>query len=229
MSDLDALQAVIGYRFSNPDLLRVSITHRSYRSVDPYCDDYERLEFLGDAVLGLVVSLKLYQELDLPAGDLTKRTSQVVSRAACDRVARGLGFDRFVRVGPAASIDGTAIMSNSIEAVIGAIYLDGGLSASTDFVLRHFGELLTGAVSEGVENPKAMLNEMFLKERNAAPTYRVVESTGPDHAPTYVVEAMFESEVLGRGSGKSKREAESAAAREAVEKILHLDGNSSRE
>lgn len=218
--DLTAVQAVLGYRFSNPALLATALTHRSYRSVNPSLGDYERLEFLGDAVLGLIVSEKLYNDLDLPAGDLTKRTSQVVSRAACERVARKLGLDQFVQVGPAASIEGTSILSNVIEALLGAIYLDGGLTPSVEFVHRHFGDLIAGALLEGVENPKALMNEMFLKERKAAPTYRVVETSGPDHAPTYIVEAIFEDKVLGRGSGRSKREAEASAARNAIESLL---------
>lgn len=220
MNDLGPVQDILGYRFSDPDLLLTALTHRSYRSVDSNCGDYERLEFLGDAVLGLVVSQRLYRDLDLLAGDLTKRTSQVVSRAACKRVSRSLGLDRFVRVGPAASIEGTSILSNVIEAVLGAIYMDGGMDPATEFVNRHFGDLIIAAEASGVENPKAMLNEMFLKEKQAAPTYRVVESSGPDHSPTYVVDAVFDDRVLGRGSGRSKREAEAQAARNALETLL---------
>jgi len=220
LSDLAALEDILGHRFSKPDLLLTALTHRSYRSVDAACGDYERLEFLGDAVLGMVVSQKLFRDLDLPAGDLTKRTSQVVSRSACEGVARRMGLDRHVRVGPAATIEGTSILSNVIEAVLGAVYLDGGLDAATEFVYRHFGDLIASAILEGVENPKAMMNELFLKERKAAPTYRVVETSGPDHAPTYVVEAIFEDKVLGRGAGRNKREAEAAAARNAIESLL---------
>ncbi len=220
LTDLAAVQSIIGYTFSDPNLLLIALTHRSYRSLDLNGGDYERLEFLGDAVLGLIVSEKLYRDLDLPAGDLTKRTSQVVNRSACERVAQNLGLDRHVRVGPAASVEGTAIMSDVTEAILGAIYLDGGMDPSIEFVHRHFGVHLTGAVTEGIENPKAKLNEMFLKEHKAAPIYRVVETSGPDHAPTYVVEAMFETRVLGRGAGRSKREAESEAARSAIEQLL---------
>lgn len=218
--DLTAVQSIIGYRFVDPQLLLSALTHRSYRSLDPKGGDYERLEFLGDAVLGLIVSQKLYRELDMPAGDLTKRTSQVVNRTACERVARKLCLDRHVLVGPAATVDGTAILSDVVEAVLGAIYLDGGFDPSAEFVFRHFGDLLAEAILEGVENPKAMLNEMFLKEHKAAPTYRVIETTGPDHAPTYIVEAIFDTRILGQGSGRSKREAEAAAARNAIETIL---------
>lgn len=213
------LEGVIGHRFKNAALLCAAVTHRSYRSLDPACEDYERLEFLGDAVLGLIVSSKFYRELDLQAGDLTKRTSQVVSRTACESVSRRLGLDRFVRIGPAASIEGTTILSNVVEAVIGAIYLDGGLEAAESFVIRHFEPLLLQAMAEGIENPKAILNELLLRELKQAPTYRVIETTGPDHAPTYIVEAMLEDRVLGRGSGKSKREAETAAARSAIESL----------
>lgn len=219
-ADLEALQTLLGYRFSEPGLLITAITHRSFRSVEPSCGDYERLEFLGDSVLGLIVSQRLYKELDLPAGDLTKRTSQVVSRVACERVARTMGLDRYVQVGPAASVEGTSILSNVIEAVLGAVYLDGGLDPAVEFVHRHFGDLITAATLEGIENPKAMMNELFLKEHKAAPTYRVIETSGPDHSPTYIVEAMFEEKVLGRGSGRSKREAEAAAARNAIESLL---------
>jgi len=217
--DLDRIQSLIGYQFSDSTLLLAALTHRSYRTVDTACEDFERLEFLGDAVLGLIVSLKLYQDLDLPAGDLTKRTSQVVCRDACERAARRMGIDPFVRTGPAASVDGTSIVSDVIEAVLGAIYVDGGLTPATNFVHRHFDDLLHSAILEGVENPKAVLNEWFLKEKKAAPTYRVVESSGPDHAPTYVVEALFEDVVLGSGSGRSKRDAEAAAAKEALKSI----------
>lgn len=219
MLDLETLQTLIGYRFSNPRLLQTAVTHRSYRTLDLACEDYERLEFLGDAVLGIVVSRILYDELDLPAGDLTKRTSQVVSRAACERVARHIGLEPHVLVGPAASVNGTSILSNVVEAVLGAVYLEGGLEASIAFVRTHFGQLITEALAAGVENPKALLNELFLKEHKAAPVYRVIESTGPDHAPTYVVEALFEDHVLGCGRGKNKREAEASAARDAIETI----------
>ncbi|MBI4178893.1 ribonuclease III [bacterium] len=219
MTSLDQLQDRTGYSFQQPDLLLTAVTHRSYRSIDPHCGDYERLEFLGDAVLGLVVSSKFYRDLALEAGDLTKRTSQVVSRAACDQVARQMNLDLFIRVGPAASLDGTTILSNVIEAVIGAIYIDGGIEPATAFVMRHFESLLTHAMAEGVENPKATLNELLLRERKQAPTYRVIETTGPDHAPTYIVEAMMDDHVLGRGSGKSKREAEAAAAKSAIESL----------
>ena len=213
-------QRVIGHAFANPKLLQVALTHSSLRSPDRECN--ERLEFLGDSVLGLVVTEELYRLLpDQAEGELTRLKSAVVSRGALFRASQRLGLARFAEfargVGHRDELP-VSVTANLVESVIGAIYLDAGWFPAREFVLRHLGAELDETLNDrGAKNFKSLLQHEAQESLAVTPTYRTLDEGGPDHRKQFVVAALLRGQEWGRAEGATKKEAEQEAARLALE------------
>ncbi|MFM8980100.1 MAG: ribonuclease III, partial [Planctomycetia bacterium] len=213
-------QRVIGYHFANPKLLEVALTHSSLRTPDRECN--ERLEFLGDSVLGLVVTEELYRQLpDQAEGELTRLKSAIVSRGSLYRASQRLGLVRFADfargVGRHEELP-VSVTANLVESVIGAIYLDAGFFPAREFVLRHLGEELEAMLEDrGAKNYKSLLQHEVQEAMRLTPTYRTLEEGGPDHRKQFVVAAVIRGQEWGRAGGTTKKEAEQEAARLALE------------
>jgi len=228
VADLAVLQEILGVTFNNSSLLEQAVVHSSYINENPVfaSSHNERLEFLGDAILGFVVAEKLYQDFpDLSEGEMTKLRSALVRRDTLARVARAVRLGDFLYLGKGEEASGgwgkTANLAGALEAVIAATFLDQGAATTRNLVLRLLGEELAKVVSQGVGvDYKSQLQELTQSRRQLTPAYRLVEAVGPDHDKRFIVEVMAGDMVLGRGAGKSKKLAETEAARSALERLL---------
>lgn len=209
-------------RFRNHDVLNLAFSHRSYSNENPDTkDNNERLEFLGDSVLGIVVSTYLFQVLpDRSEGDLAKIKSFVVSEDILSAIAKGLSVDRFLLIGKGEECSGgrekKAILADAMEAIIGAFYLDSGFAEAQQFVL----DLMVPEINKVLEDRhkkdyKTLLQEFVQKTYKSYPKYILVKKSGPDHDKTFFMEVQINGETCGSGEGKNKKEAEQNAASEA--------------
>jgi ribonuclease III len=218
--DIEGLSERMGYTFREPGLLRQALAHRSWCSEHLGEDSNERLEFLGDAILGFVVADMVYaSHADLPEGKLTDLRKAVVNAISLADVARRLGLGREIRLGKgeamASGHDKPSILSDAIEAVIGAVYLDGGIDPARDLVARLVGPGLAHAVSRlDSLDQKTALQELAARLDLKAPQY-VIQSKGPDHEKIFWADVVIDGVVLGSGEGRSKKVAEAEAARQA--------------
>jgi ribonuclease III len=231
-----------GITFQNPQLLKLALTHRSYLSVTGQGprESNERLEFLGDSVLGLVTSEYLYrQHPNEHEGQLTKTKSLLVSKAILSRRALAMGLGRFVLMSHSEVESGgrqrLSIIADAFESVVGAIYLDQGFEAGRTFIerwlLRDSREI---AADKRHTNYKSHLQEYVQSTFRTHPVYRIRSEMGPDHSKQFMVEVMVGKRTLGEGKGRNKKEAEQAAARDALERVQHAvtggrEGSRSRE
>jgi len=227
LAELAALQQTLGVSFSDASLLEQALVHSSYINENPgfALTSNERLEFLGDAVLGLIVAEKLHQDFPhLTEGQMTKLRAALVRRDTLARMARAIGLGDYLYLGKGEEAGGgrhkPVNLAGAMEAVIAAIFLDQGLSTARDFILRLLDIELQKAVSQGVEiDYKSELQEFIQAREQQIPTYHVIEATGPDHDKRFTIEVRLGETVLGRSSGKSKKAAESEAARSALERL----------
>jgi ribonuclease-3 len=224
-----ALAERIGYRFADPLLLASSMAHRSWAAEQQQASN-ERLEFLGDAVLGLVVTNHIFRTYpELPEGDLAKMRAGVVNAGSLASVARemALGGDLLLGKGEHATggRDKTSILADALEAVIGAVYLDGGWEAAEELVMRLFGDRIgRSAEGPGGEDYKTRLQELCARRFDTLPSYRVSDS-GPDHAKEFRAVVTVLGRERGTGEGRSKKAAEQMAAREAWRQLVALMGS----
>lgn len=216
----------LGYRFQQAHWLVEALTHPTYaHEAGPPTRSNQRLEFLGDAVLGLAVARALFEGMNTADEGLMTRTMQgLVSAAPLARVARRLGLGQHLRLGRGeASTGGRSRLSNlsdALEALVAAVFLDGGYPAAETVVHRMMApELAAARAGTVAENHKAALQEWTQERLGMTPVYRVVATTGPDHDRRFRVEVQVAERVLGTGEGRSKREAEQAAARMARRKL----------
>jgi ribonuclease-3 len=226
------LEKTIGYRFSDRDLLDRSLTHISAIAGGNRANSYQRLEFLGDHVLGLIISDMLFGAFPkADEGELSRRLADLVRREACADVARAIELGAAIRLGTSEANAGgrtrTAILADVCEALIGAVYLDGGYDDVAKLVERLWGERMR-APARPLRDPKTMLQEWAQARGLPTPTYREVERTGPHHDPEFRVAVALPNKEPAEGVGRSKRTAEQAAAavmlkREGV-KTDRLDG-----
>ncbi|MEA1904112.1 MAG: ribonuclease III [Actinomycetota bacterium] len=218
-----SLETRLGHTFGNPDLLRLALTHRSVSSENPSRNDNERLEFLGDAVLQLVVTDVLYESFPhLAEGQLAKIRAAVVSRPALAEIARSVDLGSFVELAPGEERTGgrekNSILADAFEAILGAVYLDSGLDAARQTILRYWTEpIAERAKAPGVKDYKTRLQEHLAAEAKR-PDYRV-DGMGPDHDREFVATVSVEGRTLGRGGGRSKKAAEQAAAEVALQAL----------
>jgi len=218
--DLAACEVCVGHAFADRTLLRTALTHAS--AADNRLQSYERLEFLGDAVLDLVVCERLYRsQPQFSEGPLTEIRSAAVSRSALAAAAERGGLDAWIRCGRGVMLRGgpsEGVRADVYEALVAALYLDGGLDVAAQFVDATLGASLAALAAAGCdgENHKSILQEREQQAGRPPPEYRVVEESGPDHAKVFQVSVCVDGTIVGWGEGGSKKEAEQAAAREAL-------------
>jgi len=227
----EALEARLGYKFSERPLLVRALTHRSAAPAAAPSASYQRLEFLGDRVLGLVVARLVYEAYpEAEEGELAYRYNRLVRKETLADMARALDIGAAIRLGPGEAHSGgrrkDAILADVCEAVIAAIFLDGGFDAARAFVERHWGDRLADDVAP-LRDAKTTLQEWAQGRGLPIPTYEPVGREGPDHAPEFTVRVLVPGVPEGEGRGKSKREAEQAAATRVLvrEGIWADDGN----
>ncbi len=217
------LEDRIGHEFSDPALLRLALTHRSVSSDDPARNDNERLEFLGDAVLQLVITDLLYESYpQLAEGQMAKVRAAVVSRGTLAEVARFLDIGGHVELAPSEEATGgrekDSILADTVEAVIGAIYLDGGLEPARRVVLDLWSDRVAERSKEpGVKDYKTRLQELVARD-GWRPVYEV-EGAGPDHDRRFTAKVTVDGKEYGTGEGRSKKEAEQEAAARALDSL----------
>jgi ribonuclease-3 len=256
---LSGLEAALGYSFAKPELLVRALTHRSLANERAMSEqasgnpeaaaktgDYERLEFLGDAVLGLVVAEALFAtHPEWQEGELTRVRSQLVNRQHMAEVATAIGLGNYLRLSRGEDRSGlrnkSTVLSNSMEAVMGALFLDGGLEPVRAFAKRRVmgkaAEQLAEELRSGAAlgNYKSALQEHLQAAKAGAPVYRVKSESGPDHKKRFLVEVRLKPEVgepgkpLARGMGSTKKHAEQDAARRALDRLRAMDARASGE
>jgi ribonuclease-3 len=225
---IESLQTSLAYRFTNKLLLEEALTHSSYVNERKPAEGShnERLEFLGDAVLSLVMSEYLASRLPhYPEGALSKLKAKLVSESSLARVARRLKLGEHLRLGRgeerSKGREKDSLLSDAIEAVIAAVHLDGGFAASRAVTLRLFEDELRSAVEDrrpGAEDYKTQLQEWCQKRYDQLPRYDIVRESGPDHDKVFEVQVSVKGHALGTGIGRSKKEAEQSAAKQALER-----------
>lgn len=225
MSSFEELEQLLGYTFTDKKLLELALRHSSSAVEDSAGISNERLEFLGDSVFNLLVAGYLYEKFPkADEGKLSKLKSMLVSRKSLLELAQMVSLSEFIRVGrsdtPAAkqlaAKEKDNILSNGAEAVIGAMFLDGGLAPCKELIVSHW---LMKKRRLVIRDYKSRLQEVIQKIYKKIPEYRVRRSWGPEHAKTFEVEAYFEGKILGSGAGSNKKEAEQVAAKEALRNL----------
>lgn len=212
------IESALGHRPLDPALFRRALTHSSYGA-----DNYERLEFLGDRVLGLVVANWLFRLLpDEPEGKLSRRINALVSRETCADVARGIGLGPHLRLGKQARDDGAAdsenVLGDVLEALIGALFLEGGFASAETFVQRAWGNRVDAA-RRAPQHPKSALQELAAAKNYKPPVYAMTGRSGPHHSPRFTVTVSIGGAGEASADGSSKQEAETAAATKLLESL----------
>jgi ribonuclease-3 len=216
-------QSQMGYTFRNEDLLRTALTHAS--GADTPAQSNERMEFLGDAVLGYVICDHLYKKLpNTPEGEMTKVKSSVVSRTTCQKICKQLGLDKFLILGRGLGRSHRipdSILANTLESFIAAVYLDGGMEAARKFILRAFQDDIEEMLQDGdAHNHKSVLQQYSQKYQGHIPEYKILEIQGPEHRKTFKIQVRIGERVFPSAWGITKKEAEQRAAENALA-ILH--------
>ena len=219
MSDkLHTLQKKINIKFKSINYLKKAITHKSYDSLN----NYEKLEFLGDRVLGLVISKKLIELYpDQKEGVLDKRLASLVNKNRCLEVAKNIGLEKFILIGNKSNKSKieNKILSDCIEALIGAIYYDKGFEASEKFILNMWKSFISSS-DVSIIDSKTKLQEYSLKKFKSLPIYKLVSSSGPKHKPKFTISVKLKNTKLFEGSGNSKKKAEQSAAKILLDSLI---------
>ena len=225
--DWQALESVLGHRFEERALLEEAMSHRSYAEENRPLRSYDRLEFLGDAVLSLVIAEGAIEHLpEKNEGHLSKLRSSLVERRSLSRKAKSIGLGAYLRLGRGEEAQGgrgkEKILEDAFEAIIGAVYQDAGFEAARDVVKALFAEELSALVRGDFElsiNAKGVFQEYCQKAGGDTPKYLDGERTGPEHLTIFEAFAMWNGEKVGEGKGSSKKEAEQNAARDAIKRL----------
>ncbi|MBR4241261.1 MAG: ribonuclease III [Eubacterium sp.] len=216
------LQKIINYNFKNPALLKEALTHSSYANEQPQETPYnERMEFLGDAVFSLVSAQFLYEKYpDMPEGRLSKIRSSLVCTQSLSSFAKEIGLNNYLKMGKGETAMGGAsrpsVLEDAFEALIAAIYLDGGIDEAKKFIL-HFLEREVENHHSNFRDYKSLLQEIIQQNPDEKLSYAVVGTSGPDHDKRFEVELRLNSNIIGKGEGTSKKNAEQQAAKQALE------------
>ena len=226
MSELSALQKKLGYQFRDENLLRLALTHPSlaHESGVPTPHN-QRLEFLGDAILGAVLSQQLYEKFaNADEGLLTKSRAKMVNATSLAAHGRELGLGAWLILSRGEENTGgrarPSILADAFEAVLGAIFLDGGFATAREFILREFAnDFAELDLPAGIDNPKGELQELLQSRSPAAPVYQLISAEGPDHDRNFVCAVLHDGAELARGAGKTKKAAETAAAVAALKNL----------
>ena len=223
MKDFSKIEKKLGLKFKNKNLLRQAFCHRSYLNENPKChlENNERLEFLGDAVLELVITEYLYRNYKESEGQLTNWRAALVNSQSLASIAEELGFNNYILLSRGEAKDtGKArqsILANTFEAFLGALYLDQGFRVVRNFIKKHLIKRLSYIIENGLfRDAKSLFQEMAQKEIRVTPEYKVLEEHGPDHAKHFTMGVFLEDKLIAKGEGSSKQEAEEEAARNAL-------------
>ena len=223
---MDTLEAKIGYRFHNRELLRTALTHSSYANErhDPSCQSYERLEFLGDSILGLTAAEFLFNhEPSLPEGRMTRLRAELVCEASLHQVALKLDLGRYMRLGRGEEHTGgrqrPSILADMVEAIIAALYLDSGMDECRRFVNELVLKDARIDDSHRTADYKTELQELVQRKSGQHISYTMTGESGPDHNKTFSFSVAINGVVAGQGSGRTKKEAEQMAAMQALEAL----------
>jgi len=218
---LKALEARIGYNFEDINFLIKAVTHSSYGDGQRPTPDNERLEFLGDRVLGLMTASALYHHSSEAEGTLARRLNALVRKETCAQIARQIGLGEALLLSSAEDRQGgrekLSILGDACEALIAAIYLDGGYKEARIFYDRYWLPILAEVVKKSAKDPKTELQERAMAVGSSLPEYAIIEQTGPDHRPLFVIEVSVKNIGSAKGTGKSKRDAERFAATHLLE------------
>ncbi|HZJ83218.1 MAG TPA: ribonuclease III [Clostridia bacterium] len=223
---LEELQKRVGYKFEDINLLITALTHSSYANEKRgQAPDNERLEFLGDAVLGMVIADHLYGTFrQYTEGSLTKIRASIVSEGSLAEIARSIDLGQFLLLGKGEANTGggnrESVLADAVEAIIGAVYLEGGIDGARRLILELFTFLMEKSFEgKGFQDYKTNLQEILQKDSELEIVYGVIKEKGPDHDKEFVVQVYHGGQAIGQGRGKSKKEAEQEAAKEALDKI----------
>ena len=210
-------------RFKDLEMLDLAFHHRSITNEKKHIKNNERLEFLGDSVLGIVTAAYLYKNFPNPEGDLAKIKSAVVSEKALAPIALEFGIDKLLVLGKGEESSGgrtkPAILADCMEAIIGAYYLDSGYKNAEKYVLEFIIPEINRTITSGVKDYKTQLQELYQKKTKAIPKYELVEKSGPAHDQTFTVYVVLNDKKFGPASAKSKKEAEQIAAKMALDSL----------
>ena len=230
---LDEIQLNINYKFKDINLINTSLTHSSYANESKMriYENNERLEFLGDVVVNLVVSEYLYHRFsELPEGELTKKRATIVCESSLAFAARKIKLGEYLLLGKGEEATGgrgrESILADTFEALTGAIYIDGGLTNTREFLLGMFEQEVIYALSKGnlFIDYKTELQETLQKRTKSKIEYKVVKEVGPDHNKKFYMDVIVENKVIGSGMGRNKKEAEQMAAKQALDRIGKENG-----
>ena len=221
-------EKVCGHHFDNQDLIVAALTHPSAAEGKSHAASYERLEFLGDSVLGAIVATDLYGRYpDMDEGELTQAKISLVSGKMLSSVAERLGVAPLILMGESEKGTGArgmhSALENVYEAIVGALYLDAGYDVTHEFVMRTLGPEVSPALARKPISPKSRLQEVTQRDMHCGPEYKLVSEDGPAHDPTFTSVVMVEGRRIGRGKGSSKKSSESAAAVDALVRLGYAD------
>lgn len=225
LNSIAGIEEKISYAFKDQSLLYMAFVHRSFINENrDIAQHNERLEFLGDAVLGMLAADYLYHELpNVPEGDLSYLRSRLVEASSCMAFVQKLGISQYLLLGKGERMnDGRgreSIQADFFEALIGAIYLDGGIEAARHFLFKNFSAEIKYILNTPVKNWKAVLQEYAQRKYQHPPVYEILEAIGPDHSKIFTIAVLINGEEMGRGSGASKKEAQQAAAEAALSRL----------
>lgn len=225
ISDPSEIEAKIQYTFKNRNLLFLAFIHRSYINENRDVFEHnERLEFLGDSVLGLIISEYLYLNLPSnPEGDLSYLRSRLVEASSCVAYVQKLDIEKYISLGKGEKINSgrgrDSILADLFEALIGAIFLDSGIESAKNFIFTHFKEEIEAILKTPISNWKALLQDYCQKKYQKPPSYQVLNEEGPDHNKIFKISVLIDTEEIGKGVGQSKKEAQQAAAKDALERF----------
>lgn len=231
-NNLKTLEKDLNYNFTDKNLLKMSLTHSSYANENKLgiINSNERLEFLGDAILNLMVSQYLYKKYpDYSEGELTKIRAKVVCESSLAYVAREIGVGNYLLLGKGEESTGgrkrESILADTIESIIGAVYMDSDFVITNETLLSKFEKNIVRAVANGelFSDYKTELQERYQKQNSSKIEYRVFKEEGPEHDKVFFMNVFFGDKILGRGKGRNKKEAEQMAAREAL--LILSDGS----
>lgn len=223
IKDLNDFCKRVNIKFKDMELLNQAFNHRSVTNEKQNVLNNERLEFLGDSVLGVVTASYLYQNLQKAEGDLAKIKSSVVSEKALAPVALKFGIDKLLVLGHGEELSGgrtkPAILADCMEAIIGAYYLDSGYKNAEKYVLEFIIPAINDILKNGMKDYKTQLQETVQKELKCCPEYKLINKTGPDHDQTFELAVFLNGKEWGKGTGKTKKDAEQKAAKMALDKL----------
>ncbi len=222
---MKTLETKLGYQFQNPKLLDHALTHSSYANEHHLgsISSNERLEFLGDSVLGMIVADHLYRTFpDLPEGDLTRIRANLVCEGSLVLVAKEWDLGRYLKLGKGENACGgrsrPSILADAVEAVLAAVFLDGGLAHDRDIIQRFLLDRME-QVNRASRDHKTYLQELVQRKSGQVLSYELIGESGPDHNKTFQMQVLLNGQPIGQGTGHSKKEAEQAAANAAIEQL----------